>query len=110
MKIDTVFEALASVPRRQILIYLTGAPLTAGEIASRFDISKPALSKHLKILENAGLVRSEKKGQFVHYHLVEDNLVNTLHGFLADFCPVGRPMKQESLAAAEHKKRDLPPS
>lgn len=97
MKIDTIFEALASIQRRKILIYLTGAPLTAGELSERFNISKPALSKHLKILENADLVSSEKKGQFVYYSLTQDNLVNSLHDFLADFCPVGRPMKQESI-------------
>lgn len=103
MNINAVFEALASIPRRQILIYLTGSPLTAGDIAARFNISKPALSKHLKILENAGLVKSDKQGQFIYYSLTEDNLVNTLHDFLADFCPIGRPMKQESIDNAEYK-------
>ena len=70
--------------------------MTAGEIAERFEITKPSLSKHLKILENAGLVTAEKKGQFVHYTLVKDNLVNTLNGFVQDICPVARPLKKES--------------
>ena len=78
---NKVFDALASAPRRKILAYLAEVDLTAGEIAARFDMSKPAISKHLQILENAGLVTSEKRGQFVHYALVTDNLVNTLHGF-----------------------------
>jgi DNA-binding transcriptional ArsR family regulator len=59
-------------------------------------MSKPAISKHLQILENAGLVRSEKQGQFVHYSLVADNLVNTLHGFIQNVCPVSAPLKKES--------------
>lgn len=94
--LEKVFEALASTPRRKILAYLAEVDLTAGEIAARFDMSKPAISKHLQILENAGLVRSEKRGQFVHYALVRDNLVNTLNGFVQKVCPVSTPLKKES--------------
>ena len=93
---DKIFEALASAPRRKILAYLSEVDLTAGEIASRFDISKPAISKHLQILENADLIRGEKRGQFIHYSLVRDNLVNTLNGFVQNVCPVSRPLKKES--------------
>ena len=91
-----VFEALASLPRRKILAYLSEVELTAGEIAARFEMSKPAISKHLQILENAGLIRSEKRGQFVHYALVRENLVNTLNGFVQNVCPVSRPLKRDS--------------
>ena len=100
-----VFEALSSTPRRKILNYLSSTALTAGEIAARFEMSKPALSKHLKILENAGLVQSEKKGQYVHYSIVEDNLIATLTNFTANFCPVGSPLKKESKRLAEQKNR-----
>lgn len=93
---DTVFDALASTPRRKILAYLAEAELTAGEIASRFSMSKPSISKHLAILENAGLIKGEKRGQFVHYALVRENLVNTLNGFVQEVCPVSRPLKRES--------------
>ena len=93
-----VFEALASTTRRKILAYLGDTELTAGEIAERFDISKPAVSQHLSVLENAGLVTREKRGQFVHYRLVEDNLANTLNGYLQEVCPVSRPLKRESKA------------
>jgi DNA-binding transcriptional ArsR family regulator len=54
--INLVFEALSSTPRRKILSYLSAAPLTAGEISERFEMSKPALSKHLKILQTANLI------------------------------------------------------
>ena len=101
MKIESVFEALSSTPRRKILAYLSEASMTAGEIAERFEMSKPALSKHLKILENAGLVRGEKKGQFVHYSLADQNMLATLHSFLTTFCPVGGPLKRESAAKAK---------
>lgn len=93
---DTIFDALASTPRRKILAYLAEAELTAGEIAARFSMSKPAISKHLSILENAGLIRGEKRGQFVHYALVRESLVNTLNGFVQEVCPVSRPLKRES--------------
>ncbi len=103
MKIELVFEALASTPRRKILAYLSETSMTAGEIAERFDMSKPSLSKHLKILEHTGLVSSDKKGQFVHYSLADDNMIGTLHSFLTTFCPVGGPLKKESAAKAKKK-------
>lgn len=102
-----VFEALASTPRRKILAYLAHAELNAGDIASRFAMSKPAVSQHLAILENAGLIASEKRGQFVFYRLVPDNLANTLNAYVQEVCPVSRPLKAESAAIA--KKRTKAP-
>ena len=99
-----VFEALSSTVRRKILAYLAHADLTAGEIASRFSISKPAVSQHLSVLEAAGLVTSEKKGQFVHYSLVRESLVNTLNDYVQEVCPVSRPLKAESAARAAKAK------
>lgn len=100
---DKVFEALASAPRRKILAYLSEVDLTAGEIASRFEMSKSAVSKHLQILENAGLVRSVKLGQFVRYSLVRENLANTLNAFVQKVCPVSRPLKKESAAIKQQR-------
>jgi ArsR family transcriptional regulator len=93
---EKIFEALASTPRRKILAYLSETDLTAGEIAARFEMSKPAISKHLQILENAGLIRGEKRGQFVRYALVPENLANTLNGFVQKLCPVSTVLKKES--------------
>ncbi len=98
---SNVFQALSSSVRRKILAYLSEASLTAGEIAERFDISKPALSKHLNILLNAGVIAAEKKGQYVHYSLVKENLFASMNDFLVDFCPEGRPLKQESVRLAK---------
>lgn len=105
MQLEKIFEALASTPRRKILAYLAEVDLTAGEIAARFEMSKPAISKHLQVLENAGLVRSEKKGQFVHYFLVRDNLLNTLNGFVQNVCPVSAPLKRESARLRDRRPR-----
>lgn len=66
-------------------------------------MTRPALSKHLKLLESAGLVRSEKRGQYVYYSLSEQNLVNTLVNFAANFCPQGSPLKKESKRLSEEK-------
>jgi ArsR family transcriptional regulator, arsenate/arsenite/antimonite-responsive transcriptional repressor len=102
-----VFEALSSTVRRKILAYLAHAELSAGEIAARFDMSKPSVSQHLSVLEAAGLVISDKRGQFVYYRLVADNLVNTLREFVQEVCPVSRPLRRESAALA--KRRREPP-
>jgi len=104
MGVEKIFEALASTPRRKILAYLSEVDLTAGEIAARFEMAKPSISKHLQILENAGLIRGEKRGQFVHYSLVRENLTNTLNGFVQNLCPISRPLKKESARLKRGRK------
>ncbi|ABC26938.1 transcription regulator (ArsR family) [Hahella chejuensis KCTC 2396] len=96
MSTDNVFKALSSTPRRRILAYLSKSPLTAGEIADRFDISKPAISKHLSILLASGLVQEEKKGLYVTYSLVEENVANALMSFLSEVCSLNRYTQDES--------------
>jgi DNA-binding transcriptional ArsR family regulator len=105
MSVDKIFEALASAPRRRILAYLSKTEMTAGEIAQRFAgmMTQPAISKHLSVLENAGLVRREKRGQNVHYGLKEDTLAGSLVHFLAEVCPRSRPFRRDSAAAAKRK-------
>ncbi|MBN8756032.1 MULTISPECIES: metalloregulator ArsR/SmtB family transcription factor [Variovorax] len=105
---EKVFGALASTPRRKILAYLSEAELSAGDIAARFEMSKPSLSKHLKILEGAGLVRAEKRGQFVFYSLQRESLANTLTGFVQSVCPVSKALKKESRALADRRTTPVP--
>ncbi|KGQ18283.1 transcriptional regulator, ArsR family [Lysobacter dokdonensis DS-58] len=100
---DRVFEALSSSARRQILAFLHGGELTAGEIGARFDFSKPALSNHLRILEDAGLIAREKRGQFVYFRQVPERLANTIFAWAAEVCPVAGPLKRESRARAARK-------
>src|SRR3569832_124527 len=104
MSLDKIFEALASTPRRKILAYLSEAELSTSQLAERFAMSAPAISRHLSILENAGLVSSERQGQFVMFRLTRDNLVNNLTGFAFELCPVGRPLKRESRRIAGKRK------
>jgi DNA-binding transcriptional ArsR family regulator len=101
---DRVFNALASAARRKILAYLNAGELTAGEIGERFDFSKPALSGHLRVLEDAGLIAREKRGQFVYFRQVPERLANTLFAWAAEVCPVAGPLKRESRAKARSAK------
>ncbi len=66
---DKAFKALSDKTRRKILRDLRERDMSAGEIADRFDISKPSISHHLDVLKNAGLVINEKQGQHVIYSL-----------------------------------------
>jgi len=106
MRVVQTFEALASEPRLRILAYLSKASMTAGEIAERFDMSKPSLSKHLSILENAGLIASERKGKYIHYCIVQEHIANMLDGYLQEVCPVRAPLRQQSAEIAERRDRD----
>lgn len=63
------FRALADPTRREILRMLGQQDLTAGEIANRFDMTRPSVSHHLNILKSAGLIDDEREGQFIRYSL-----------------------------------------
>ncbi len=69
MPLNEVFKAVADPTRRQILTLLRERPLTAGEIADHFDISKPSISHHLNQLKEADLVYGERDGTTITYHL-----------------------------------------
>lgn len=104
------FHALAAAPRRAILKYLAASGLTAGEISSRFDMAKPSVSQHLAILENAGLITREKRGQFVHYALAPNILKEVLTGFLQDLEPpevsaTEKPAKAQEQAEQKGKAK-----
>jgi|SRR5579862_3992300 DNA-binding transcriptional ArsR family regulator len=104
MQADKIFEALASGQRRKILAYLSKAQLTTSELAERFGMTAPSMSRHLSVLENAELVTSRRQGQKVLYQINPDNLVNTLTGFALEICPVAGPLKRESRALAKRRR------
>jgi DNA-binding transcriptional ArsR family regulator len=82
-----VFRALADSTRRQILQDLKPGELSAGEIAGRFDISAPSISRHLGILKGAGLVQERRDANRIYYSLVEERLALCVGGFLSAVCP-----------------------
>lgn len=66
---NKLFKALNDPTRRQILDLLKEQDMSAGDIADVFNITKPSISHHLDLLKQAGLVESERNGQFIVYSL-----------------------------------------
>ena len=85
---NKVFQALADPTRRTILRMLHEGDLSAGDIASAFNMTKPSITHHLNILKNADLVQSEKQGQFVIYSLNTTVFQDVMKWFL-DFSSYG---------------------
>ena len=73
-KLNSVFAALADPTRRAIIERLALGEASAGELAEPFGISKPAISKHLKVLENANLIVRKKEAQWRLFELQSDTL------------------------------------
>ena len=69
MPVTDIFGALANPVRRRILELLRDSPRAAGDIASEFELNRPAVSEHLQVLRNAGLVSEEIRGRQRFYHL-----------------------------------------
>ena len=69
MSLNLAFKALNDKTRREILELLRKRDMTAGEIVDKFNISGPSISHHFDLLRQAGLIDSEKEGQFVKYTL-----------------------------------------
>jgi DNA-binding transcriptional ArsR family regulator len=69
LTLDAVFAALSDPTRRRIIERLAQRRLTVGEIASEFSVSQPAISKHLKVLERAGLLERQIDGRVHHCRL-----------------------------------------
>jgi ArsR family transcriptional regulator, arsenate/arsenite/antimonite-responsive transcriptional repressor len=92
---DKAFKALASNPRRRILNHLAGGPMTVGEIAEKFEMAMPSISKHLSVLYNAGLVHQQKRGAHIIYSIAADHLANSLYGFLTPFCSEARAISAQ---------------
>lgn len=69
MLFNETFKALSDPTRRKILDLLKERDLTAGEISEQFEMSKPAISHHLGLLKQSGLVWDERKGQHIYYSL-----------------------------------------
>lgn len=89
---DRVFAALASAPRRRILASLAQAAASTTELAARFGLTAPAVSRHLAVLGNAGLVAASRQGQRVLYRLKREALLEALARFASE---VDGPLRRE---------------
>jgi DNA-binding transcriptional ArsR family regulator len=96
-----VFEALAQPKRREILRLLAAGELSAGEVASRFTVTQPAISQHLKVLKQTGLISERRDGARRLFSVRPEGLAD-LHGFLADVLPAGLERLKQ---AAEEEER-----
>lgn len=79
---NNFFKALNDQTRRDILELLRDGDMTAGEIADKFNFSKPTISHHLDLLKQANLVVSVKQGQFIYYSLNTTVMDEMLQWFL----------------------------
>jgi DNA-binding transcriptional ArsR family regulator len=84
--IDAVVAALAESNRREILRLLVDGEMAAGDIAGRFDVTRPAISQHLSVLREAGLVVDRRDGTRRLYRLRPDGLAE-LRAFLGELWP-----------------------
>lgn len=98
-----VFRALADPTRRQILQDLGDGELAAGEIASRFPISGPSISRHLTVLKSAGLVLERREANRIYYSLVEERLAVSVGTFLSAVCPGQVVMRHQRKRAPMRK-------
>jgi DNA-binding transcriptional ArsR family regulator len=80
-RLDAVFSALGDPTRRQIVERLARGPLSAGEIASGFAISQPAISRHLRVLEEAGLLERHIVGR-VHRCALSPTVMEAASGWI----------------------------
>ena len=102
---DDVAGAIADPVRREILLMLRGEPRSAGQIADRFAISRPAVSRHLRVLREAGLVRDTADGRRRVYELVTGPL-DELAGWLARLtAPAGWQHRLDALETEVYRTR-----
>ena len=105
-----VFEAIAQPTRRDILSLLARGELSAGDIAARFEVTQPAISQHLRVLREAGLVTQRRDGSRRIYGVRAEGL-GELNDFLAELLPSGlerlkRAAEEEERSGAANARRN----
>ena len=102
--VDLVARAIAEPRRRQILALVCDEELSAGEIASRFEVSRPAISQHLTVLREAGLLSERRQGTRRLYRARPEGLAG-LRDFMNDFW-TDRLERLKLAAELEQQRRD----
>jgi DNA-binding transcriptional ArsR family regulator len=100
-----VFEAVAQPKRREILRLLSGRELSAGEIASKFAVTQPAISQHLKVLKDVGLLSERREGTR-RMLSVRAEALTELHDFLAAILPAKLDRLKEVAEQEERAETD----
>src|SRR4051794_13402889 len=99
-----VFDAIAQPKRREILRLLASGERTAGDIAGNFAVTQPAISQHLKVLKDSGLLNERRDGTRRLYSVRAEGL-GDLHGFLAEVLP-GRLERLKEVIEEDTSARD----
>ena len=100
-----VFEAITQPKRREILRLLPARELSAGEIASHIAITQPAVSQHLKLLKDVGLVSERREGTRRMLSIRAEGL-GELHDFLAEVMPARLARLKDAAESEERSKRN----
>jgi DNA-binding transcriptional ArsR family regulator len=101
---EAALKAIAEPNRRRILTLVRDGEMSAGEIASNFDVSGPAISQHLKVLKEAGLVDERRNGTRRLYSLRRAGLLD-IRQFLESFWAEGLERLKFAAEAEERKKK-----
>ena len=101
---NAVFKALADPTRRHVLELLRVRPMTAGELADHFPVSKPTMSAHFAVLKEADLVDVQKMGKAVIYRLKLSVLEDALLGFVGAFSAATSAAQPEASRPTALKK------
>ena len=100
---EAALKAIAQPRRRQILNLVRGSELSSGEIAAHFDVTQPAISQHLNVLKEAGLVNERRNGTRRLYRARPDGLAE-LKEFLEEFWDVRLEALKREAEKEERKK------
>ena len=95
MTFNLAFKALSDPNRRQIIKMLQDGDMTAGDIASHFDMTKPSISHHLNVLKQADLAQDVRKGQNIYYSL-NTTVFQELIGWFYDLLGVAGESEENS--------------
>ena len=99
--VNGAFKALSDPTRREVLRLLSGGEQTAGELAERFDMTKPSMSHHFSVLKEADLIRSRRDGQQIYYSLNTTVLQDVIARMMDLF-----GTRQEAVQASEPERRE----
>lgn len=108
MSIANAYRALGDPTRREILRLLREGEMPAGELAGHFEISWPSVSRHLKVLEAANLVSSERRGGNIIYSL-QTSVLEDIATEVADMAAIGRPPRSAGVRSRAGRRREPRP-
>ncbi|MBV9836671.1 MAG: winged helix-turn-helix transcriptional regulator [Solirubrobacterales bacterium] len=109
MSVANAYRALGDPTRRGILRLLREGEMPAGGLAAHFEISWPSVSRHLKVLEAAGLVSSERRGGNIIYSL-QTSVLEDIAAEVADMARIGRPSRSARVGTRAGRRREPRPA